>query len=104
MLRQQERKQLAEEQARASTLTSEKEELEEKLAAMSRKSSGTITYNFLDQNAQPGVALRCFKLYPLPWMRFLFHASQLFSFKFSCDDYFSNNEGAVEDANKGHQF
>lgn len=42
MLRQQERQQLAEEQARASTLTSEKQELEEKLAAMSRKSSGTI--------------------------------------------------------------
>ncbi|KAK9940630.1 hypothetical protein M0R45_017281 [Rubus argutus] len=39
MLRQQERQQLAEEQARASTLTSEKQELEEKLAAMSRKSS-----------------------------------------------------------------
>ncbi|XP_068338559.1 uncharacterized protein [Pyrus communis] len=38
-LRQQERQQLAEEQARASTLTSVKQELEEKLAAMSRKAS-----------------------------------------------------------------
>ncbi|CAL8160792.1 unnamed protein product [Prunus armeniaca] len=38
-LRQQERQQLAEEQARASTLTSEKQELEEKLAAISRKAS-----------------------------------------------------------------
>ncbi|KAB2606976.1 myosin-11-like [Pyrus ussuriensis x Pyrus communis] len=38
-LRQQERQQLAEEQARASTLTSVKQELEEKLAAMSRKDS-----------------------------------------------------------------
>lgn len=41
MLRQQERQQLAEEQARASILTSENQELEEKLAALSRKSSGT---------------------------------------------------------------
>ncbi|XP_004292923.1 PREDICTED: uncharacterized protein LOC101301649 [Fragaria vesca subsp. vesca] len=39
MLRQQERQQLAEEQARASILTSENQELEEKLAALSRKSS-----------------------------------------------------------------
>ncbi|KAM5583504.1 cilia- and flagella-associated protein 157 [Rosa sericea] len=39
MFRQQERQQLAEEQARASILTSEKQELEEKLAALSRKSS-----------------------------------------------------------------
>lgn len=38
-LRQQERQQLAEEQARASTLTSVKQELEEKLAALSRKAS-----------------------------------------------------------------
>ncbi|XP_004291510.1 PREDICTED: paramyosin [Fragaria vesca subsp. vesca] len=39
MLRQQERQQLAEEQARASVLTSENQELQEKLAALSRKSS-----------------------------------------------------------------
>ncbi|XP_070674341.1 uncharacterized protein [Malus domestica] len=38
-LRQQEPQQLAEEQAGASMLTSEKQELEEKLAAMSRKAS-----------------------------------------------------------------
>ncbi|RXH75852.1 hypothetical protein DVH24_042639 [Malus domestica] len=42
-LRQQERQPLAEEQARASALTSVKQELEEKLAAMSRKASGTKT-------------------------------------------------------------
>lgn len=39
-LRQQERQQLAEEQARVSALKSEKQELEERLTAMSKRSSG----------------------------------------------------------------
>lgn len=53
-MRQQERKQLTEEQARISVLMSEKQELEEKLVMFSRKASG-ITYKsflvFLDSFA-----------------------------------------------------
>lgn len=53
-MRQQERKQLTEEQARISVLMSEKQELEEKLVMLSRKASG-ITYKsflvFLDSFA-----------------------------------------------------
>ncbi|XP_070674340.1 uncharacterized protein [Malus domestica] len=48
-LRQQEPQQLAEEQAGASMLTSEKQELEEKLAAMSRKASGTKSTKYTFQ-------------------------------------------------------
>ncbi|OIT30713.1 hypothetical protein A4A49_17935 [Nicotiana attenuata] len=43
LLRQQERQQLVEEQARASTLTSQKQDLEEKLAVMSNKVSDEVT-------------------------------------------------------------
>ncbi|TQE00461.1 hypothetical protein C1H46_013969 [Malus baccata] len=48
-LRQQEPQQLAEEQAGASMLTSEKQELEEKLAAMSRKASATKSTKYTFQ-------------------------------------------------------
>ena len=42
LLRQQEQKRLVEEQAQISALVSEKQELEEKLVAISRRASGTI--------------------------------------------------------------
>ena len=48
VLRQQEQQRLAEEQARTLVLVSEKQELEEKLTALSRRASGTILENFVD--------------------------------------------------------
>lgn len=48
LLRQQERQQLVEEQARISTLTSQKQDLEEKLAVMSNKVSGIYHSILLD--------------------------------------------------------
>jgi hypothetical protein len=47
ILRQQEQKRLVEEQARISALVSEKQELEEKLVAISRRASGTIQEFFI---------------------------------------------------------
>jgi hypothetical protein len=48
VLRQQEQQRLADEQARTLALVSEKQELEEKLTALSRTASGTILENFVD--------------------------------------------------------
>lgn len=48
VLRQQEQQRLAEEQAQTLALVSEKQELEEKLTALSRRASGTIPENFVD--------------------------------------------------------
>ncbi len=47
VLRQQEQKRLVEEQARISALVSEKQELEEKLVAISTRASGTIHEFFI---------------------------------------------------------
>lgn len=47
-LRQQERQQLLEEQARVSALISEKQDLEEKLAAISQTEKGSQDHIFLD--------------------------------------------------------
>jgi hypothetical protein len=48
VLRQQEQQRLAEEQGRTLALVSEKQELEEKLTALSGRVSGTILENFVD--------------------------------------------------------